>query len=740
MRVFKNYVFMFFLLFMFSMSAVAQSTTGSITGRVFDAKTLQPLSEANVQVLDSHVGTTSDRSGNFNFNGLQAGNYNVSVSVIGYEKQQQSVVVKSGQTASMIFKLLPVVLKMRSVAVEGEKERNVIQRPRSESVGLDLSTSVITRRDIQKQGAKTLVEAMDYIPGAWIETRGRKVKQFFSIRGQRYPYPEYAVDGVWQREFHELPYFFSTADIERIEVIRSSAALLTGLSGMAGVINIVPKTYNSPEFSHEIEYGSYGSYRLQLSHGARVGDVSYASGIGIRHTDGPSDMNAKEEMANFYGRVNWQASQKLGFQLMVFHLNGERQMRLAKAPASSRFQTEISGYDPYRSTLASLKMNYTHSERSNIEAVAYYSHRDPEFYSVDSETNAVSKTLEKDYEYGLSVLHAFKLSSNNTLRWGGLYNHWVTPNGKRFYSGRKSDLYTYSGVLVDEHQFHRLTLDAGVRLSKTYINEYGAFGIDGSAKGFAGVEPIKDTWEPIVTQASLGGSYLLTESVSVFMNSMFGIVQPRKGTFDVDLNEPQNEKRIKLDIGTKFEAPCFGSVSITGYGTVQKNAIVLSGQSEEINGYVAELYANRDQDQLGVELELRSKKMWDHVQFFTNLITMRSRKKADDEMVENDEIPDIISNTGLSFDFAQCNINLYAKYMSEYESTRFVASTKTNPATPQPLGDFMNFDATAEYQIAKTPATTVFLQIKNIFDEKYSTVVGYPDFGRQVFAGIRQSF
>ena len=169
MRVFKNYVFMFFLLFMFSMSAVAQSTTGSITGRVFDAKTLQPLSEANVQVLDSHVGTTSDRSGNFNFNGLQAGNYNVSVSVIGYEKQQQSVVVKSGQTASMIFKLLPVVLKMRSVAVEGEKERNVIQRPRSESVGLDLSTSVITRRDIQKQGAKTLVEAMDYIPGAWIE-------------------------------------------------------------------------------------------------------------------------------------------------------------------------------------------------------------------------------------------------------------------------------------------------------------------------------------------------------------------------------------------------------------------------------------------------------------------------------------------------------------------------------------------------------------------------------------------
>ena len=117
----------------------------------------------------------------------------------------------------------------------------------------------------RRQGAKTVIDALKYIPGALIETRGRKVKQFVSIRGQRYPYPEYAVNGTWQREFLETPYFFSTADIERIEVIRSSAALLTGINGMAGVINIITKEYEKSETTREIEYGTFGTYRAHIS-------------------------------------------------------------------------------------------------------------------------------------------------------------------------------------------------------------------------------------------------------------------------------------------------------------------------------------------------------------------------------------------------------------------------------------------------------------------------------------------
>ena len=145
------------------------------------------------------------------------------------------------------------------------------------------------REAIGRRGAATVIEALEQVPGAWVETRGRKVKQFFSVRGQKYPYPEYSVDGAWQREFHELPYFFSAAEVERIKVVRSSAALLKGLSGLAGVVDIVPREYGAPETSAEVEYGTFGGYRLRLGHGAGrrlcrgVGANDLARCIQFRH-------------------------------------------------------------------------------------------------------------------------------------------------------------------------------------------------------------------------------------------------------------------------------------------------------------------------------------------------------------------------------------------------------------------------------------------------------------------------
>ena len=95
--------------------------------------------------------------------------------------------------------------------------------------------------EIEKQGAVTLTDALKYVPGGWTETRGRKSKQFFSVRGQKYPYPDYSIDGVWQKEFEETAYVLSALDIESVEIVRSSNALVKGLSGLTGVIEVKTK-------------------------------------------------------------------------------------------------------------------------------------------------------------------------------------------------------------------------------------------------------------------------------------------------------------------------------------------------------------------------------------------------------------------------------------------------------------------------------------------------------------------
>lgn len=624
------------------------------------------------------------------------------------------------------------------VEVMGERRRDVIAEPMLESPGLALSTTVVNQVEIKKRNAQTVIDALEYVPGAWIETRGRKVKQFFSVRGQKYPYPEYAVNGAWQREFHETPSFFSAADIERIEVIRSSAALLNGLSGLAGIINIIPKEYKEPETSGEVEYSTFDSYRFHLSHGATWGKVSYAAGLSSYHTDGPEEKHAAEGMTNFRGYAHWRPTDKLSIRTNLFHLYGKRELARAEPPAAKRFQETLERFDPIQATLANVKTHYRLSEKVSTELLLHYIDRDHNFIN-DSDIPHESMR-EWDYEWGVNLIQALSLANHNIFRLGGLYNHWVAPNGKRFYVGRRSDLETFSAVIVDEHRFGPLVLDTGLRWAKTYINEYGAFNINGSPKGFQDVSSVADEWQPSIFNGSFGAAYYPAKQLSFHFNVASGYIQPRRGTLDINLEAPQNERRLKLDLGARAMLEKVGQISAVGFLTQQKDAIVLSGQTEMMNGRVMELYMNRDQNQIGVELEARSVILFDLAEIFLNATAMRSRAESSTEMQRNKELPRFIMGGGVYASQSKFDLNILAKFVSSYESTRFVATETGKPPVPQPLGDFLSLNANIGWCFGKKHKTKVYLAVENLTDNNFATVVGYPDYGRRFTIGMRKTF
>lgn len=711
------------------------SAIGQIKGVVLDASTKLPLAGVNVVVEGTGLGASTDNNGNYFIFAVIPGKYRVTASMMGYSDKTTEITVKAEETIVLNFVLQPKMLQLATVTVTGRSERNLMQEPALESPGLEIATSTVRRREIKRQAAKTVIDALQYVPGALIETRGRKVKQFFSIRGQRYPYPEYAVNGAWQREFGETPYFFSAADIDHIEVIRSSAALLQGINGMAGIINIVTREYESPETLQEIEYGTFGAYRLHLSHGAKIGNLSYATGLGTQHTDGPAGLHAVEEMTNFFGSVRWTPSDQLTIRGNIFHLNGKRELRLAEPPAAKRFLTELWRFDPFRSTLINLKADYRFSEKVATEITAYYTDRDPIFIDEDENSHQIRRVSERDYEWGVNLIQSLALSPQNTLRFGGMINHWIAPNGKRFYQGRRNDLQTVSAVIVDEHRIGALTVDGGFRWAKTFINEFGGFGINGSGKGFAKVEPIKDQWQPAVPQASFGMAYTFPNLGTVNLHFSAGEVKPLPGSLDVNLSEPLNETRVKVDIGLRKFWREAGQISAVGFATLQKNALVLSGKTYSAPSRIMELYLNRDQDQYGVELEVRSVKILQVMETFFNMTAMNSRARQAGEMRRNGELPQWISSGGIYLLHGSFDGAVLGKYVSGYASARFAAN-----GVPQPLGNFFVVNANFGWTVGKTYTTRFYLEYKNLTDVHYATVVGYPDFGRQVTIGIRQIF
>lgn len=627
------------------------------------------------------------------------------------------------------------VIRIDSVIIRARTASKILmERPYTEPVSIQPSVSRLSRIDIRKTGATNVVDAMQYIPGALIETRGRQVKQFFSVRGQKYPYPDYAINGVWQKEFEELPYFFSTSDIEDIEIVRSSAALLTGLSGLTGLVNIKTREYTSAETSIEAEYGSFNTLHTHVSNGNKIGNFNYAAGLGYDRTSGPEGKHAAEEMANLYTQAGWQPSDKLNVKASVYMMNGERQMRIAELPADKRYRDMVQYFDPVRTILSNVKTVYRPGDRYSSEVQVFYSRRSPVFHDEVKQTSS----KEMDYEYGLNLMQSAALTPLNVLRFGGLYNRWIAPNGKRFYMGKRCDVETFSGVIVDEQRLGRLTLDAGVRWTRSYLNDYGAFNIEGDGAQFRNVTPVTDEWEAPVIQGSLGASYNAGERLSFFFNSAAGQVKPKRGSLDVDFITPETEKRYKLDLGIIAKIPGVADITLTGFSVIQNDAIVLSGTSylDTATNIRRELYENRDQDQGGVELDLKGGDIFGFIRPFFNLTYMKSMMMDEGNKVRNKENPEFIAAGGFFIEKGSFDVNVLGKYVSAFENDRFAV-----PADgPQPLGDYFTLDAIAGYTMKGKFPARFYLKARNLTDKRYSTVIGYPDFGRMLHAGIQVRF
>ncbi|MEA2064207.1 MAG: TonB-dependent receptor [Gemmatimonadota bacterium] len=618
------------------------------------------------------------------------------------------------------------------------ERRDPVADPRIESAGLEPSISIVGKDQFTRQGAGTVIEALEYIPGARVETRGRKVKQFFSIRGQSYPYPGYAIDGAWQREFHELPYFFSSEDVERIEVMRSSAALLTGPSGMAGIVNIVPRRFSQPETSLRIEYGSFGTSRLHLAHGGTAGDLEYALSLGMPRADGPEHRHASEGMTHLRWGSTWQPNEQWRVSTHFLHLSGSRELARAEPPAALIFRNTLEKFDPFRAALACVKTFYRPSDKTSTELIVNWAGRDHEFINENASGHVSFR--ERDTEWGLNLTQSLKLRKDNVLRLGGLYNRWVAPDGKRFYTGRRCDLETFSWVAVDEHDFGRLKLDAGLRWTKTHINEYGAFNINGVPKGFKEVASIHDEWESATVTVSFGGAYLCSQNLSLHLNLSAGSVKPRAGDLDDNLERLSVERRVKLDLGIQVRRNGLGRLEATCFLVDRKDAIVLSGSTGTLNGRVMELYLNRNQEQLGLEVDARSAPLPGGVRAFLNLLALDSRAESGAGMVRNRELPRFITSGGLYGTWREdLDFSLLLKAVSGYESTRFVAGAGGNPLVPQPLGGYLNLDTIVGYSFGSRPRTRVYLEVRNLADRRFSTVVGYPDYGRRFTLGLRST-
>ena len=83
------------------------SETTMVQGAVTDRSTGESLAGAEIQITDSRQKTYTDFDGNFSFEHLQPGTYDIIVSYISYDKSLiEDIELKPGKTKNIRVKLL----------------------------------------------------------------------------------------------------------------------------------------------------------------------------------------------------------------------------------------------------------------------------------------------------------------------------------------------------------------------------------------------------------------------------------------------------------------------------------------------------------------------------------------------------------------------------------------------------------------------------------------------------------
>ena len=242
--------------------------TGSLEGRVLEKESESPLIGVNITIKNlsdttsnnlrnqfyNILGTATNLQGEFKINNLQSGNYEVSVSYIGYEKQVHEIEIKNGESTYKTFFLGSSSTEIDVVVVSAGKFEQKLEE-------VTVSMDIIKTDLIENKNTVDLEVLMNQSPGVqvvdgqanirggsgWSYNTGSRVLVMIDdmplLSGDR-----------GTVEWNMIP----MENISQIEVIKGASSVLFGSSALNGVINVrtaYPK--GDPEVNLSLFSGFY---------------------------------------------------------------------------------------------------------------------------------------------------------------------------------------------------------------------------------------------------------------------------------------------------------------------------------------------------------------------------------------------------------------------------------------------------------------------------------------------------
>ena len=261
---------------------------GNVKGVIVDEIDNTPLFGANVLLSNLGVGSSTNVNGEFTFLNMSKGEYDLEISIIGYETYRKSFIIKSDEDKELFILLNREPIIWEAINVVG-------MFPSKHSPEI---TQIIDSKTLLQKNSSSLSSLLKSIHGFDLQmahVHGRNVN--ISIRGSS----DYKPGGYNNRVLLLIDGFpvsipnsgapdwnaIPLENIDRVEIVRGPASSLYGHNSMGGVINMVTKS-NIPNklLSFDAGVGSFNNNIINVNYSHDIKNIKVFTSAGYNYSKG----------------------------------------------------------------------------------------------------------------------------------------------------------------------------------------------------------------------------------------------------------------------------------------------------------------------------------------------------------------------------------------------------------------------------------------------------------------------
>ncbi|MFN2260566.1 MAG: TonB-dependent receptor [Psychroflexus sp.] len=310
------------LLGVFLMIGIGVFAQGTVSGTVIDMEMSSPLPGANVQVVGTSNGTTTNFDGEFSLE-VSTSTGKIRISYLGFKTQEIDFEIESGQSLDLgEINLQASADALDEIVVIGKGVVDV-------AIGRDtpVAVSTVTSKDIQKRsGNEEFPTLLRSVPSVYANTQGGGYGDSeIRVRGFDQSNTAVLLNGQPINGMEDGNMYWSNwqgvKDIaSAVQVQRGLGASKLAISSVGGTINIVTETYNNTERSYVQQDVANGNYTKSTAyHTTGANENGWSSTYMLSYWQGEGNYydGTEGEGLTYFFSVGYKPSDEHAFNLLL---------------------------------------------------------------------------------------------------------------------------------------------------------------------------------------------------------------------------------------------------------------------------------------------------------------------------------------------------------------------------------------------------------------------------------------